>query len=59
MNEAIRHYADEDSYYNGTEGRWTICGLEWSKQPEGVVTDCPECVRLRRQRVVIVSAEWR
>ena len=60
MSEVIRHYADVDRYYNGSEGQWTICGLEWSRQPEGgVVTDCAECVKLRQQRIDKAMAEWR
>jgi hypothetical protein len=59
MDKAIRHYADDDGYYNGSEGLWTVCGLEWSRQPKGaLVTDCPDCARLRQERISVVRAEW-
>lgn len=60
MEQVIRHYADVDRYYNWSEGKWTICGLEWSRQPTGgLVTDCPECVRLRQERISEAMTEWR
>ncbi|WP_203911239.1 hypothetical protein [Rhizocola hellebori] len=58
MTQAIRHYADEDNYYNGSTGRWTICGLKWFRQPAGVVADCPDCVKLRQERIDRAKAEW-
>lgn len=46
---AIRHLLDRKGQYNGGMGHWTICGLPWLPQPEGIVHDCPECVRLMRE----------
>lgn len=59
MSKAIRHYEDIDRYYFGSEGRWTICGLPWSRQPTGLVTDCVDCARLRRERPSSTASEWR
>lgn len=59
MKAAIRHYKDVDRYYTGSEGSWTLCGEPWSKQPTGLVTDCAECARLRRERPTSTVSEWR
>ena len=57
MGEAEQ--VDVDGYYNGSEGRWTICGLEWTPQPTGVVTDCGDCASLRQERISQATVEWR
>lgn len=57
--QATRHYEDTRGYYNGSEGRWTICGEPWTDQPTGLVTDCIECARLRRERPSSTTSEWR
>ncbi len=57
----IRHYKDTDGYYNGSEGTWTICGLEWRVRPKppGDIEDCGECLTLRQQRIDAAMADWR
>ncbi len=41
--EQVRHHEDRDRIFNGSEGRWTICGQPWGPQPE-TGPWCQECV---------------
>lgn len=47
---AIRHMHDRDHFFTGRIGTWANCGERYVREPTGVVTDCPECTRLDREK---------